>query len=109
MIARLFILLAVVAMFFSCGSNVFGYVSAKECVREISYPFAVHEERQAVFPHLHYSVDMHTLDRENSLVELSFFFLKEQGDSLLWVECVESVPVALIDTAGHKMWAYHAL
>ena len=109
MIARLFILLAVVAMFFSCGSNTFGIGNADVRAREISYPFAVREERQAVFPHLHYSVDMHTLDRENSLVELSFFFLKEQGDSLLWVECVESVPVALIDTAGHKMWAYHAL
>lgn len=106
--ARL-LLLSVVAVLLSCSSNAFRAGVARGSTRDVLYPFAVSDERQTVFPHLHYSVDMRSLDKEQNLVELSFYFLKEQGDSLLWIECVEKVPVALIDTTGHKKWAYQAL
>ena len=65
---------------------------------------AVESERERVLPHLHYSLDAASVDRRRGTVELSFYFAKEQGDSVLWVECVERVPLALIDTALCRRW-----
>ena len=50
------------------------------------------------------SLDAGSIDRRRGTVELSFYFTKEQGDSILWVECVERVPLALIDTALCRRW-----
>lgn len=103
MTARFF-MFALAILLLTCGSKVF---SAREFQRSISsvvYPFAVRYARQRVMPHLHYAVDLYHMDKERGTVELSFFFIKEQGDSLLWVECVEKVPVSLLDTVHCRKW-----
>ena len=102
---RFFILLALSVVIVACGSKshrvkgVYG--------NEVLSPLDVEGERERVLSHLHYSLDAASVDRRRGTVELSFYFAKEQGDSLLWVECVERVPLALIDTAlCHRWFSY---
>ena len=101
-IVWLFFMLVAVVSFLSCGSRVFRQQSVGG---DIVLPFAVRHERAAVLPHLQYDVDLLHVDKELGLVELSFSFVKESGDSLLWVECVEKVPLSLVDTAGYNWGA----
>lgn len=101
---RLFISLAPVALA-ACGSSGIGVTNrGQERVHEVVFPPAMERERQALLPHLHYSLDVHSIDWGRGTVELSFHFEKEQGDSVLWVECVERVPLALVDTALCRRW-----
>lgn len=102
-----FLILALAIIFVTCGSRVFPAREAQRGVSGVAYPFAVQTARQRVMPHLHYAVDMRHLNNERETVELSFYFIKEQGDSLLWVECVEKVPVSLVDTAWCRRWYYN--
>ena len=103
MTCRFFILFASAA-FVACGSRAFRLWDGQERAGEIVYPFAVVRERERVLPHMHYSLDVHSIDKERGTVDLSFYFVKEQGDSLLWVECVERVPLTLVDTALCRRW-----
>ena len=98
MTARFFIL-ALAMLLVTCGSKAFHPRQMQRRKGGVIYPFAVSYARQRVMPHLHYAVDMRYIDIEAGTVELSFFFVKEQGDSLLWVDCVERIPVSLVDTA----------
>ena len=66
--------------------------------------FFTESEKERVLSHLHYSLDIGTIDHIRGTVELSFCFTRLQGDSLLWVECVERVPLELIDTALCHRW-----
>ena len=102
MTLRFFILLASMVAVVACGSKAHrvGAVRADEVV----WPLTVESERERVLSHLHYSLDAGSIDRRRGTVELSFYFTKEQGDSILWVECVERVPLALIDTALCRRW-----
>lgn len=102
MTCRFLILLALLLAVVACGSKshrVQGVYGS-----EAFAPFAVEDERERVLSHLHYSLDAASVDRRRGTVELSFYFAKEQGDSVLWVECVERVPLALIDTALCRRW-----
>lgn len=103
MACRFFIFFVSLA-FASCGSRAFRLWDSKEQAGEIVYPFAVARERDRVLHHLHYSLDVHSVDKERGTVDLSFHFVREQGDSLLWVECVERVPLVLVDTALCRRW-----
>lgn len=94
-----FFILFLSLFFTACGSNA---LSGGE--RGVVYAFPVEGERERVLSHLHYAVDVHTVDYKRGTVELSFYFSKEQGDSVLWVECVEQVPLTLIDTALCRRW-----
>lgn len=99
-----FLLLALAILLVTCGSKVFRMRQTQRGVGHVLYPFAVLSARQRVMPHLHYAVDMHHMDKERGIVELSFFFVKSRGDSLQWVECVEKVPLSLVDTAQCYRW-----
>ena len=99
-----FFILALAALFVTCGSRAFRARVVQNDVGAAVYPFAVSSARQRVMPHLHYAVDIYHKDKKGEAVELSFFFVKEQGDSLLWVECVEMVPLSLIDTVMCRRW-----
>ena len=103
-IVRRFFILIILAVSVACGSKVFRDSSGQSGVRAVIYPFAASDERQEVLPHLHYSLNASSINSKRGTVELSFYFMKEQGDSVLWVECVERVPIALIDTAGCRKW-----
>ncbi len=96
-----FIFIALVALV-ACGSKSF----SGEARQELGgiFDFAIERERARVLPHLHYSLGAHSIDRRRGTIELSFYFMKEQGDSLLWVECVERVPLSLVDTALCRRW-----
>ena len=102
-----FLMLALAVILVTCGSRVFPAHEVKRAVSGVDYPFAVRAARQRVMPHLHYAVDMRHVDNEHGTVELSFYFIKEQGDTLLWVECVEKVPLSLVDTAWCRRWYYY--
>ena len=103
MMHRLFIsLVSIVCV--ACGSNAFRAQSGLGELDELVYPLVVESERETVLPHLCYSLDLYGVDYRCGAVELSFSFSKESGDSLLWVECVERIPVALIDTALCRRW-----
>lgn len=106
MTARFF-MLSIAILLVTCGSKAFRAREMQCNVGGIVYPFAVRSARQKVMPHLHYAVNMHHANREQGTVELSFFFVKEQGDSLLWIECVEKVPVSLVDTVHCCRWRYY--
>ena len=84
----------------ACGSRPFRVPKGEE--GSVVCPVFVELERERVMPHLNYSLDVHSIDR--GTIELSFCFVKEQGDSLLWVECVERVPMELVDTALCHRW-----
>ena len=86
----------------ACGSKDLraGFMRADR----VMLPPAVESEKERVLSHLHYSLDAGSIDRRRGTVELSFYFTKQQGDSLLWVECVERVPLELIDTALCHRW-----
>jgi hypothetical protein len=101
MVRRFFISVAFVVLV-ACGSRAFR--TPDTASRERFFTLAVERERERVLPHLHYSLDAHSIDWGCGTIELSFFFIKEQGDSLLWVECVERIPMALIDTALCHRW-----
>ena len=101
MACRFFVLLAPVVLV-ACGSKAFR--APVETVPESFFFWAAERERERVLPHLHYSLDVHSVDSRRGTVELSFYFVKEQGDSLLWVECVEQVPMSLVDTALCRRW-----
>ena len=98
---RFFIYVASVVLV-ACGSKAFRVQN--EMLPESFCSLAVERERERVLSHLHYSLDIHSFDRKRGTIELSFYFMKEQGDSILWVECVERVPLALIDTALCHRW-----
>ena len=102
-IARLFFMFLAVVSLFSCGSRAIRQQMGGD---NIALPFAVRQERAAVLPHLQYDVDLLHIDKERGLVELSFSFVKESGDSMLWVECVEKVPLSQLDTAGYMSGGY---
>lgn len=102
-----FFMLAFAILLVTCGSKAFRVREVQYYVDNVTYPFAVQTARQKVLPHLHYAVDMRHIDRKRGTIELSFYFIKEQGDSLLWVECVEKIPVSLVDTARCRRW-YHS-
>ena len=102
-----FFMLALAIFLVTCGSKVFPTLEMQSSVSGVTYPFAVQSARQRVMPHLHYAVDMSHMDNERGTVELSFYFIKEKGDSLLWIECVEKVPVSLVDTAWCHRWYYN--
>ena len=93
-----FMLVALVA----CGSKSFSGESGQE--QGGVFDFAIERERAKVLPHLHYSLGTHSIDSRRGTIELSFYFVKELGDSLLWVECVERVPLSLVDTALCRRW-----
>ena len=99
---RFFMLLALSAVLVACGSKDLraGFMRADRVI----LPPAVESEREKVFPHLHYSLDAGSVGLGRDAVELSFYFTRQQGDSLLWVECVEMVPLELIDTALCHRW-----
>lgn len=103
-IARCFLISLIPVVLVACGSRSFRGKSALEQVGEAVCSSIVERERAKVLPHMHYSLDVHSIDRRRGTVDLSFYFVKEQGDSLLWVECVERVPLALIDTALCRRW-----
>ena len=106
MTARFFIL-ALAMLLVTCGSKAFHPRHMQRRKGAVVYPFAVSSARQRVMPHLHYTVDMRYINVESETVELSFFFVKEQGDSLLWVECVERIPLSLVDTVCcHSSYEY---
>ena len=102
-VCRFFILLILIFSV-ACGSKAFRAWGGQDGAREIVYPFAAGVERQEGWSHLHYSLNANSIDSRRGTVELSFYFIKEQGDSMLWVECVERVPMALIDTSGYHRW-----
>lgn len=102
-IAWLFFMFLAVVSLFSCGSRTLRQQIGGD---NIVLPFAVWQERAAVLPHLQYDVDLLHVDKERGLVELSFSFVKESGDSLLWIECVEKVPLSLLDTTGYMSGGY---
>ncbi len=91
----------------ACGSKSFRAKGAAEPAAVVAYLSMVERERARVLPHLHYSLDVRSIDRRRGTIELSFYFIKEQGDSLLWVECVERVPLTLIDTALCSRWLHY--
>ena len=95
-------LLALPLAIVACGSKALRTVKMRG--DEVVLPFPVEMERERVLSHLHYSLDAGSIDRRRGTVELSFYFAKERGDTLLWVECVERVPLALIDTALCRRW-----
>ena len=88
----------------ACGGSALRGGERAVAERGVVCPFAVESARDRVLSHLHYSVDVHTVDYKRGTVELSFYFSKEQGDSVLWVECVERVPLTLIDTVLCRRW-----
>ena len=100
--ARRFLISIASIVLVACGSKVSR--TPDTAAREHFFALAVERERERVLPHLHYSLDVHSIDWRCSTVELSFYFVKEQGDSLLWVECVERIPITLIDTALCHRW-----
>ena len=102
MTCRFFILLALTVTNVACGCKSHRVQGVHG--REGLVSLAVEDERERVLSHLHYSLDAASVDRRRGTVELSFYFAKEQGDSVLWVECVERVPLALIDTALCSRW-----
>ena len=102
-IARLFFMFLAVVSLFSCVSRA---IRQQIGGGNIALPFAVRQEMAAVLPHLQYDVDLLHVDKERGLVELSFSFVKESGDSLLWIECVEKVPLSLLDTTGYMSGGY---
>ena len=95
-------LLALPLAIVACGSKALRTVKMRG--DEVVLPFPVEMERDRVLPHLHYSLDAGSVDLGGSTVELSFYFTKQQGDSLLWVECVERVSLELVDTALCHRW-----
>ena len=95
-------LLAMLLLFVACGSK--ALPTGVAGTGKIVLPFYAECEKERVLSHLHYSLDAASVDRRRGTVELSFYFAKEQGDSVLWVECVERVPLALIDTALCRLW-----
>ena len=97
-----FLIFAVSAALVACGSKALRVRDGQ--ARSALSPLLLEQERQRVLPHLGYSWDIHTIDRARGTIELSFCFVKEQGDSLLWVECVEQVPMAIVDTALCRRW-----
>ena len=102
-IARLLLMLLATVLLFTCGSRT---LRQQIGGGNIALPFAVRQEMAAVLPHLQYDVDLLHVDKERGLVELSFSFVKETGDSLLWIECVEKVPLSLLDTTGYMSGGY---
>ena len=96
-------MLLATVLLFTCGSRT---LRQQIGGGNIALPFAVRQERTAVLPHLQYDVDLLHVDKERGLVELSFSFVKETGDSLLWIECVEKVPLSLLDTTGYMSGGY---
>lgn len=99
-----FFILFLSLFFTACGSNALSGGGREPGESGVVFSFAVESERERVLSHLHYAVDAHTVDYLYGTVELSFYFSKEQGDSVLWVECVEQVPLTLIDTALCRRW-----
>ena len=95
-------LLAMSLLFVACGSK--ALPTGVAGTGKIVLPFYAECEKERVLSHLHYSLDATSIDREHGTVELSFYFTKLQSDSLLWVECVERVPLELIDTALCHRW-----
>ena len=102
-IARLFLMLLATVLLLTCGSRTLRQQIGGD---NIALPFAVRQEMAAVLPHLQYDVDLLHVDKERGLVELSFSFVKETGDSMLWIECVEKVPLSLLDTTGYMSGGY---
>ena len=100
-----FLIPLVLVVLVACGSKSFRAEAARGQGSVLD--FAIERERARVLPHLHYSLDIRSIDRRRGTIELSFYFIKEQGDSLLWVECVERVPLALIDTALCSRWLHY--
>lgn len=98
-IVRFFLFVLAAALLVMCGSNALRTQSAPVRQAPLFYPFAVIDDREALLPHLHYVLNLDCVDKKHNSVELSFYFVKERGDSLFWVECVEMVPIALLDTA----------
>ncbi len=90
--ARFFVLMAALALVVSCSSN---SLRSRTAGGVGMLPFAVLDERMRVLSHLHYEVE-HCGD---DVAELSFHFVRQHGDSLLWVECVEKVPLELLEIA----------
>ena len=99
--AHRFFIFIVSAALIACGSKVYR-VRGGEVHGVVVCPVPVEEERERVLSHLNYSLDVHSIDR--GTIELSFCFAKVQGDSLLWIECVERVSMALVDTALCRRW-----
>lgn len=97
-----FLISLVSVVLVACGSKAFRHQN--EVLQEHLYSMAVERERARVLPHLHYSLDVYCIDNSDGTVGLSFYFVKEKGDSLLWVECVERVPMSLVDTALCHRW-----
>ena len=99
-VAHLFFIFLALAVLVACGSKALRVRGGQ--ARSAVCPVFVEQERERVLPHLNYSLDVHSIDR--GTIELSFCFVKEQGDSLLWVECVERVSMELVDTALCHRW-----
>ena len=99
---RFFMLMTLLVARVSCGSRAFHVDGTGD--DDVVLPFSIVSEKERVLSHLHYSLDAGSIDRRRGTVELSFYFTKQQGDSLLWVECVERVPLELIDTALCHRW-----
>ena len=89
--ASFFVLMAAVAMVAACSSNSLRSHTADGV--GVQLPSAVLDERKRVMPHLHYELG----NCGDDVAELSFHFVRQHGDSLLWVECVEKVPVELLE------------
>ena len=103
-IARCFFISLASVVLVACGSKSFRAKNAFEQVDDVVYSSVVERERARVLPHLHYSLDVHSIDRRRGTIDLSFYFVKELGDSLLWVEGTERVPLELIDTVLCSRW-----
>ena len=102
--ARCFFMFLASVVLVACGSKSLRAKNAFEQVEEMVCSSIVERERARVLPHLHYSLDVYSIDHGRGTIELSFYFVKEQGDSLLWVEGMERVPLELIDTALCSRW-----
>jgi hypothetical protein len=105
---RHFLLYILLMLLAACGSKGFRVSEGQGPAGDVIYMYAVEDERERVQPHLHYSLDANSIDKRHGTIELSFYFMKEQGDSMLWMECVEKIPMSLVDTAlCHRWFEYY--
>ena len=103
-VMRCFFIFLALSALVACGSNSFRAEVHPEQAAVVACITMAERERASVLPHLHYSLDVRSVDRKRGTVELSFYFIEEYGDTLLWVEGMERVPLALIDTSLCRRW-----
>lgn len=106
-VMRCFFIFLALSALVACGSNSFRAEVHPELTAEVAYLSMAERERARVLSHLHYSLDAGSIDHRRGTIELSFYFIEEHGDTLLWVEGMERVPLTLIDTALCHRWFHY--